>query len=183
MVFIEKGELINISSGLSLPEEISEVVLSLYSQGSALADCFAKERIMTDPLLFHNAISRYNIKTFQSSCKSVVIKRNNKTKSINVDRNILGALVSYSIQSEKAVDREKALEFPLSSVPLSIANADGSRRQTSKSKLMEVLNASITNYKCEYPKQDVAAIIIDFIPLVRTVVEVPSTFEGLALII
>ena len=52
---------------------------------------------MTDPLLFHNAISRYNIKTFQSSCKSVVIKRNNKTKSINDDRNILGALVSYSI--------------------------------------------------------------------------------------
>ena len=179
--FREKDELINISSGLSLPEEISEVVLFLYSQGSALADCFAKERIMTDRLLFHNAISRYNIKTFQSSCKSVVIKRNNTTKSINVDRNILGALVSYSIQSEKAVDREKALEFPLSPVPLSIANADGSRRQTSKSKLMEVLNTSITNYEGEYPKQDVAAIIIDFISLVRTVVEVPSSFEGLAL--
>ena len=93
------------------------------------------------------------------------------------------SLKGSAILSEKAVDREKALEFPLSSVPLSIANADGSRRQTSKSKLMEVLNASITNYKCEYPKQDVAAIIIDFIPLVRTVVEVPSTFEGLALII
>ena len=101
---------------------------------------------MTDPLLFHNAISRYNIKTFQSSCKSVGIKRNNNTKSINVNRNILGALVSYSIQSEKAVDIEKALEFPLSPVLLSIANADGSRRQASKSKLLEVLNASITNY-------------------------------------
>ena len=91
----------------------------------------------------------------------------------------------FSVRSGKAVDIEKALEYPLCPIPLSIANADGSRRQTSKSKLMEVLKSytEISGLTCcdESSMTSIAAVVIDFIALVRTMVEIPNTFEGLGI--
>ena len=47
------------------------------------------------------------------------------------------------------VDYEKALAFILSSVSVSLANADGSRRRMAKSKLKEIIieNANSRNVK------------------------------------
>ena len=38
---------------------------------------------------------------------------------------------------------EKTMEYPLSPAPLSIATAEGGRRTTSKSKLLDIVNATL----------------------------------------
>ena len=82
-------------------------------------------------------------------------------------------------------DFEKALEYPLCSIPLSLANLDGSPRSTTKSKLLEVITQ-----KCELPlqhpreiqppKDSVGAFVVDFMAIVRTMTEIPDTYEDLA---
>ena len=47
----------------------------------------------------------------------------------------MGALLSYSVKSGKAIVFEE-----VSAASLSVANGDGSRREISKSKLMDVIN-------------------------------------------
>ena len=57
--------------------------------------------------------------------------------TLKVNRNI-GALLSYSVKTDRPTDFERALKFRLSAVTLSIVNGDGSCR--SKSKLMDIIN-------------------------------------------
>ena len=47
--------------------------------------------------------------------------------TLQVNKNIIGAFLSYSRKSGRAVDFEMTLKSPLSAAPLSIANEDGSR--------------------------------------------------------
>ena len=59
--------------------------------------------------------------------------------TLQVNRNMISVL-SYSAKSGRAIDFERALKFPLSAAPLCIANGDGIRRETTKSKLMDLIN-------------------------------------------
>ena len=42
---------------------------------------------------------------------TVSIRKDNKTLSLKVNRNIIGALLTYSAKSEKVIDLEKALMY------------------------------------------------------------------------
>ena len=59
---------------------------------------------------------------FKDTLKSVAIRRDNQSITLQVNRNIIGALLSYSVKSGRATD-------------LSNVNGDGSRRETNKSKV------------------------------------------------
>ena len=89
---------------------------------------------------FHELIKRTSIAIFKDILKSAVVRKDNQSMTLQVNRNIIGALLSYSTKSGRAIDIERALKFPLSVVRLSIANGDGSRRETSRSKLMDAIN-------------------------------------------
>ena len=56
--------------------------------------------------------------------KSINIRNGNIMKSVDVNRDTLGSLLSFSIKTGKAIDIEKALELPLSPITLSIGNTD-----------------------------------------------------------
>ena len=66
-----------------------------------------------------------------------------------------------------------------------LANPDGSPGSTTKSKLLEVITQ-----KCELPlqhpreiqppKDSVGAFVVDFMAIVRTMTEIPDTYEDLA---
>ena len=73
----------------------------------------------------------------------------------------------------------KALKLPLSAVPLSIANGDGNRRETSKSKLMGVINPNGNENFTQAPSENVSDFVIDFIALVRTLTVISKTFGNL----
>ena len=106
------------------------------------------------------------------SAKSVnesKISKDGKTKVAEVNRNILGILLSYTLKTNKAVDFEKALQYPLSPIPLSISHPDGNRRTTAKSNLkvfilkgvqMQDVNAEGTSTK--------DAIVVAMIDMINT---------------
>ena len=82
------------------------------------------------------------------------------------------------------IDFESALEYPLCSIPLSIANADGTPRKTTKSKLMTVIGRncrSVLAHPSESrPQKDkVSAYIIDLMASIRSMVGLPDTYEDL----
>ena len=70
------------------------------------------------------------------------MKRDKVTTTVN--RNLLGALRSFSAKASKPIDFGVALTYPLSAIHLSIALPDGTRIETLKSKLMEVIVKSVT---------------------------------------
>ena len=77
--------------------------------------------------------------SFKSRSKMILIKKNNSERTVEVNRNVLGLLVRLSLCSGQPVDFENALRYPISPIPLSIAKPDGERRETTKSKPIEVI--------------------------------------------
>ena len=142
-----------------------------------LKKTFRNERLIQHKI-FHEPIKRNLIATFKDTLKSVVVKKDNQSMTLQVNRNIIGALLSYSAKSGRAIDFERALKFPLSAVPLSIANGDGSRRESSKIKLMDVINLKGNENFTQAPNENVSDCVIDFIALVRTLTVIQKTFES-----
>ena len=121
---------------------------------------------------------------FSNSSKKVTIEQNKKVKSVEVDRNILGTLLSFSAKSGQAIDFKRALEYPLCPIPLSLANPDGSRRVTTKSKLTEIIIKNVKSpllhpRESRPPKGTVSAFIVDMMASVRSITQVPETYEDL----
>ena len=118
--------------------------------------------------------------------KNTTIKRNNVSKTIDINWNILGKLIALSAKNNKAIDYENALKHPLCPIPLSFVSADDSQRKTTKSKLMEEMSkkaASNMSYlKTNVPaKNNVSAFIVDLMPCIRQLTEIPSTYEEVTL--
>ena len=105
--------------------------------GKELLKTFADEVLVNRKTEFHESIKRQQPVLFQSSLKNTTIKRNNVSKTIDINWNILGKLIALSAKNNKAIDYENALKHPLCPIPLSIESADDSQRKTTKNKLME----------------------------------------------
>ena len=77
------------------------------------------------------------------------------------------------------IDIDKALSFPLAPVPLSLATADGMRRKTAKSKLLQAALAS-TVTDIEHV-DDATCYVVDLVAIIRSTVRIPDTFRELAM--
>ena len=112
-----------------------------------------------------------------------MLERSGKLKAVEINRNIIGKLLALSARSERLIDFQKALSYPLCSVPLSLANPDRSRRTTQKSKLSDVIYENSVVLECGDlpPKTSVIAYLVDLMALIRTQTRTPATYEELAL--
>ena len=164
---LDKTKLYNLSSVLPLDVETTEEILHIPNTGVRLAAEFRQEHLLSKTLSFHAPITRSKYHTFSKALKSVTIKKNNKVKIQEVNQNIISNLLSFTVKSGKVIDFEEALKY-LSPIPLSIANAEGTRQTTLKSKLKGIIYASRT-----IEMQMMMAQI-------RSMSGIPKTFEGLA---
>ena len=73
----------------------------------------------------------------------LLCKKENKIKEIDANRNIIGKFLSLSIKTNRLINFEEALKYPLHTVPLCLAHPDGSMRKTSKSKLVDCIICDI----------------------------------------
>ena len=80
--------------------------------------------------------------SFKDSDMKTTVSNNKKQSTVEINRNILGMLLSLAAKTNRNIDFQNALQYPLSPVPLSLANHDGTKRISTKSKLTE----SIINY-------------------------------------
>ena len=112
---------------------------------------------------------------FASNKKTKVTSKNGKVAEVAVQRDILGLLLAKSQMLNAPIDMEKALEFPLSPVPLALAHADGERRKTNKSALFDHALAS------SQPRRVSRSEMENRSAQLRSMTKVPDTFEDLAI--
>ena len=115
--------------------------------------------------------------------KTITFTKNNKVKVIEVNRNIINSLLSFTNKSGISINFEAALKFPLSPIPLSIANADGKKRKTNKSKLKEILYKYRESEENTFPETEKDPFVLDMMAQIRTMTAIPETFEGLFILI
>jgi hypothetical protein len=127
-----------LSSGVSVPDDTADGILGNIGRGRILSDDFKRDRLFSTKVKFQDPIRRNIIYTFVNK-KMVTISKTSKAKNIELNRNILCALMKYSIKYEKAVDFELALEYPMCLTPPMISHPDGKPRETDKSKLELIL--------------------------------------------
>ena len=111
---------------------------------------------------------------------TVTIKNAPVRRNVEVNRDILARLMYLSCTESKVIDFKAALEYPLSDLPLSLCNADGTMRKTSKSKLANLILSTSNDQNHEAEKES-TAYVVDLMALVRLMKEIPETFEELAL--
>ena len=165
----------NVSSGVPVGD-FAHNILNIENTGKELARSFVNTRLISGSKLFHDPIKRNKIPSFVSI--PVKITQGSKVKVVEANRNVLGKLLSLSTKHEKPIDLVSTLSFPLYPVPLSLANPDGSKRCTQKSKLLEIFTVSNTNV--EVSAETTSTLIVDFIAQLRvSLTGASGTFEDL----
>ena len=116
--------------------------------------------------------------------KTCIVKKDSASSTVRVNRDIVASLLTFSAKYDKPIDWSSALSYSLSPIPLSISTADGARRETSKSKLLDLIlkegEVVLTD-----PKNETSFItnrstfIIGLMAVLRTMVQIPDTYEEL----
>lgn len=130
---IDKEKLFNLNSGVAVNNEFTDGILGTFKIGKSLAEIFTDERLIMKNIPFHTTLKKNKFVAFsKTSCQIKIAKKDGKTKIAEVNRNILGTLNSYSLKTGRPVDFSKALQYPLTPIPLSICNADQTENSHSK---------------------------------------------------
>ena len=101
--------------------------------GTEFRDCFIQNRLDSGVTSFHSSTKRNKLKLF-TSAETLKIKIGREAFILQVNRNIMPKILSWSVKAGKAVDFKDALRYLLCPVPLSIAFPDGSKQSAAKSK-------------------------------------------------
>ena len=128
---------------------------------------------------FHDPITRNKPSLFSHE-QLKTQKKNQMNEVIRANRNILAKLLSLSAKFQEPIDFSKALEYPLSAAPLSLAFPDGTKRYTQKSKLLDVI--TIADCPENSVEKECDILVVDLIAHYRTIsTNLPKTFEELIL--
>ena len=173
---LEQDMLLNLSSGVPAQGNVDDL-LGIWKNGKDLADRFTKERLVSKEKSFNDPIPRVKVPTFHQT--DVKLSKNKQLKVVEANRNIIGRLLSISIKSGQPINLEASLMYPLFPFPLSLANPDGTKRSTQKSKLLEIITPKGSN---EVPlMQEMSTYVVDMIAQLRMCITgVSGTFESLA---
>ena len=175
-------ELYNLSSGEMVDDTFATKILSVRKDGEEIRDDFVKCRINEKSKKFHDRLSREEVHTFKTYSTST-IQCQHFQNTIEVNRDIIGTLLAFSIKNERRIDLPAALVYPLSPIPLSIAHGNGKKRETPKSKLMKLLTQ---DSKKKDPQKDKSvksiakkdkSYVIDLIAAIRTKTRLPDNYE------
>ena len=78
-----------------------------------------KSLILLESYKIHHPIARQALSLFKNAGNKVVVKHQNKQKTIEIHKNILAELLAYTVKTGRTIDFRGALTFPLSPLPLS----------------------------------------------------------------
>lgn len=173
---INPRELFNLSSGRAASPEIAEFLLNITSIGAKLRDEFIEE-CLVDSSRFHRPIKRNTIKNFAT--ENVKQKKSLATKSdaSSVERNVLGHVLYFAIENK--IDLLNVFSYPLTMVPHSIANLDGTMNSNSqKGELTSLLLSRFDDR--EHPPEKFAIEIIDGFYYLGSLRESPNRYGHFA---
>ena len=98
---LDKGLLVNLSSGIAVAEDVSEEITSTDSSGKDDYQTFCKDRLESKKVNFHDPVSRKKLALFSSTGQTVSVEKDKKLKSVEVNQNIL-VLLYYPPQQKVA---------------------------------------------------------------------------------
>ena len=96
---LDTSLLYNLSSGVPVDKSLSDGILKIKETGKELLETFADEVLVNRKTNFHQSIKREKPVLFESSLKKIKITKNNVSKTIEINRNILGNLVALSAKN------------------------------------------------------------------------------------
>ena len=151
----------NLSSGSE--NSISDKVLTLEENGKRMANEFLEKRVLTNEINFFDTISKNFDKNLIVRKRAPFHQKNLTT--VEVNRNILGKLLSYSMNTENKIDFKEALKYPLSPVPLSLCHADGTKKSCKKADIYNGIDYRGTTPESAY--NNVKTYIFDLMAVIR----------------
>ena len=134
--------LINIVTRVVMPPANVQRILQCYELGKTEMEAFVEERLNSSETLFWDAIPSLKIKTFESLSQRTKVKtHNDKMFTIAADRDLFTRL-TISAKS-RDINLKEVLSYELSTVPHSLAHADGTLSKTTKSALLTELEKEV----------------------------------------
>ena len=88
--------LYNFSFGEEVADDLDSVILDVCQNGTRMKEEFVRLRITSQTAKFHDTLTRCRVKTFKSLDRCIVKKKHIQA-TVEVNRNILGSLVAFSI--------------------------------------------------------------------------------------
>lgn len=161
--------LYKINTGESASVRTKDFLLEVFTLGDEQRKTFIQE-CSIDPTRFEKPIKKNVLETFK--VKTVKKVNNGKIEEFKIHRDLFGRLLGISLECDLEID--KALEYPLTPVPLSLCHLDGSINKTEKSKLVPLLLDRDLDDKSLPNELD--AVIIDGFFFLYTILEFPETF-------
>ena len=103
-VTFKATKLFNLSSGAAVEDHHAEKILRIIDIGRSLAETFRNYRLIQHNISFHEPVKRNSNGTFKDRLKSVVVKKENQSMSLQVNRNIIGPVIIIFRKTGRAID-------------------------------------------------------------------------------
>lgn len=139
---LQNDEIVNISSGLIASSEIKSFLSNFRNIGEKKLMEFVSSRLENSTQNrkgFYEPITQTKLTTFSDTKKKTIIKINGQVfKKIITPETVYQRALAIS-QNRKDVDLKLVLSFPLTAIPSSLFQLDGSRRTTNKSDFLHCI--------------------------------------------
>ena len=139
--FKDSDELLNIATGVVLPEDVAQNLVRSTEKSRQQMNAFVEKRINSNAVGFWEPIPNMKIKTSSSTNKKISVKSSDKLVTVNADRDLFGRLLIVS--NTRQTRLKEVLSSELSPVPYSLANAHGSLRKEATSVLCSLLEKDV----------------------------------------
>ena len=140
--FDESSSLINMASGLEAPNDVKRDLLEAQSRGELALGEFVEKRIRTNDTSFYDPIKRCKLKTFATMKAKKICKVKEKAVTIRAERGIFAKLLVIR-EKRDTVTMKELISYSLGPIPWSLALPDGGLVKTTKSTLLNALEADV----------------------------------------
>ena len=124
----ETEPLVNFATGVVLPVDIADGLVSSTKKGHDQLNTFVEKRLNTNQISFWDPISKLKVKTFEVTKKKVQVKAaNDKLVTVGADRDLFGRLLIAAIIGQ--INLKEVLCHELSPIPFSPPHHDDSLRR------------------------------------------------------
>ena len=109
-------DLMNLASGVVLPADLAEALVSYINRGREHMTTFIEKRINTNTISFRNPISKLKVKTLETKVKKVQLKAGDEHLiTVKSDKDLFGRLMI--VANTREVNIRGVLSYQLSPVP------------------------------------------------------------------
>ncbi len=180
--FVERQDLISISTAKRASRDVASDLLKAYEIGQQAYASFKCDRLERDPPAkkFYDPVKTNRLKTFSNMCKKKEVKSSGRVTILKAGGSLFGRIIVMA--QRRNLQMDDILSHHLGPLPLALATGDGLLRKNSKSSLAEDLQKNVKVAE-QFPGN--SASVIDGMNLVQRVIvsfgDVTSTVLSVAL--